>query len=122
MEERELSELLTAYTEAILKGGESRELREKLRRLGPEAAALTRLAEDLAATLIPVRPDPAFRTALAARLKGRFRRHELQRWISTHRKELAFGAAVVGSVFSVAGVVAYFVKVHPHRQARKLAA
>jgi hypothetical protein len=81
---------------------------------------LLALARKVKDALAPVEPDPAFcenlRLSLLAaahqRLASRLSSTKSQRSVHLfrrHRKEILIGAAAVGSVVSVAGIVAYWI-------------
>lgn len=87
------------------------------------------LARDLAALLVPVRPQPRFKAALEASLVAAARQHCAQQALEINvpstrllpegafdwrevvslgrERRWVFGAAAVGSAVSVAGLVAY---------------
>lgn len=127
MDEKLLAELLDAYTEKLLREGDERaeEVLEAFPQYKETFAPLAKLVKELRGVLVPISPSPAFRRELLARLKACTpapRREMFRGWVSEHRRELAMGAALVGSAFSLAGVVAYFVRMHGSKQARKAAA
>ena len=127
MDEKMLAELLDAYTEKLLREGDEKaeEVFEVFPQYKEVLAPLAKLVKELRGALAPVSPSPAFRRELLAQLKSYTptpRKELFRGWVIQHRRELAMGAALVGFAFSLAGVVAYFVKMHGHRQARKAAA
>jgi len=127
MDEKLLVELLDAYTDKLLREGDdkAKEVFEVFPQYRETLSPLVKLVKELRAVLTPVSPSLAFRRELLARLKSHTpttRREIFKGWVAEHRRELAMGAALVGSAFSLAGVVAYFIRMHGQRQARKMAA
>ena len=81
---------------------------------------LLALARKVKDALAPVEPDPAFCENLRLSLLAAARQRLVSRLSSTksqrptylfrrHRREILIGAAAVGSVVSVAGIVAYWI-------------
>lgn len=86
------------------------------------------LARELAALLTPVRPDPQFRDILLDSLLAAARQRQAQERLLSPAVSLtpafnltarhwAIGAAAVGSVVSVAGLMAYFWRQRERRAA-----
>ena len=127
MDEKVLAELIDSYTEKLLREGEDKaeEFLALLPQYTEKLKPLMQLVGELQTALKPVNPSPAFRRELLVQLKSYTPAKErklLREWITEHRRELAVGAALVGSAFSIAGVLAYFIKIHVQKQAREMAA
>ena len=76
-----------------------------------ELKPLLGIAERVKATLVPVTPSPAFETGLkqdlvAAAIQRAKEKEERKRVSFLRRRGVLIGAAAVGSVLSVAGIVA----------------
>jgi hypothetical protein len=137
MADRKLIEILATHADK-LNAGVSKEaeylaaLPERQDTLQP-LLALARKVKD---ALAPVEPDPAFRENLRLGLLAAARqrlasRPSLQAEGSTksqrpvhlfrrHRKEILIGAAALGSVVSVAGIVAYWIHARTAKAQRAL--
>lgn len=79
------------------------------------------LAEQLSGILVPVQPDPDFRRRLHGDLilKAQSRQIEPEPGLfQQHRKGILIGAAALGSVASVLGVIIAFVLHNRHGRAR----
>lgn len=86
--------------------------------------ALLDLAEQLQAILVPVEPDAHFRRRLHGDLilEAQRRQDEPQAsFVQQHRKGILIGAAAVGSVASVVGVVIAFFLRHRHGRVTHIA-
>jgi hypothetical protein len=82
------------------------------------------LAEQLQGILVPVAPDAHYRRRLHGDLLLEAQRRQVETEASIfqqHRKGILIGAAAVGSVASVAGVVIAFVLRHRGRGATHIA-
>jgi hypothetical protein len=82
------------------------------------------LAEQLQAILVPVEPDAHFRRRLHGELILEAQRRQLEpetSFVQQHRKGILIGAAAVGSVASVVGVVIAFFLRHRHGRATRIA-
>ncbi len=114
MDRKAFVELLAEHANKMINEGKRRRVDISLppdyeRALGP----LLRLAEEVNRALRPVKPRAAFRKELGGRLsmaaQKRVRLEPRRRW----RGALLFGAAVVGSILPLLGVViAYIVRSH----------
>ncbi len=121
MDNREVRELLAAHADQLVdsRAGPSREFGRHERVQG-----LLDLAEQLQGILVPVEPDPHFRRRLHGDLilDAQHRRAEPQESLfQQHRTGILIGAAAVGSVASVAGVVIAYVLRQRHRGATHIA-
>ena len=82
------------------------------------------LAEQLQAILVPVEPDAHFRRRLHGELILEAQRRQVEpeaSFVQQHRKGILIGAAAVGSVASVVGVVIAFFLRHRHGRATHIA-
>jgi hypothetical protein len=100
--------------------------RASLRRLPrkEQVQGLLELAEHLQGILVPVQADANFRRRLHGELilKAQRRQAAPQAGLfRQHRKGILIGAAAVGSVVSVLGVVIAFVLRHRHGRATRIA-
>ena len=117
-----LADLLDAQAEKLTRGDADMEMLLALfPELAEEARPLMALASMLTGALQPVRPREAFRASLRRGLIDAARRHQTFRAIAPSEKRqpgLAWvlGAAAVGSVVSVAGLLAYLI--HARHQGR----
>jgi hypothetical protein len=85
---------------------------------------LLNLAEQLQGILVPVEPDPNFRRRLHGELilAAQHRQTEpAPNVFLQHRKEIIIGAAAVGSVASVVGVIVAFLLRFRHGRATRIA-
>ena len=113
MREAVIANLLTAYADYLVstKTGDEDHMK-RLTTHQVELAPLLQIAERLNKTLKPVTPAPAFKTRLRQELLATAARRAEERGIEKQvpflrRKEVVIGvAAVIGSVLSVAGIVA----------------
>jgi len=132
MTDREWIEILATHADKLNAGGnEEAEYLATLLEHQDALQPLLALARRVKEALTPVEPAPAFcknlrRSLLAAAHQRSASRLSLQVGVSTksqhpvhlfrrHRKEILIGAAALGSVVSVAGIVAYWI----HTQAAK---
>jgi hypothetical protein len=97
---------------------------------------LLALARKVKDALVPVQPDPAFRenlrlsllaaahqwsaSQLSLRAEGSTKSQRPVHLFRRHRKEILIGAAAVGSVVSVAGIVAYWIHTRAAKAQRAL--
>ena len=121
MDDREWTEILATHADKLNAGAnEEAEYLATLPKHPDALQSLLTLARKAKDALIPVEPDPAFRenlrlSLLAAahqRAAPRSSQTKSQRHaqpFSRHRKEILIGAAALGSVVSVAGIVAYLI-------------
>ena len=121
MNRREVIEVLAVHSEQLRNPGT------------PPAATLSRnervqglldLAEQLQGILVPVDPNPNFRRRLHGDLLLEAQRREADpepSLIVQHRKGIIIGAAAVGSVASLVGVVIAFVLRYRHGRATNIA-
>ena len=118
---REVTEVLAVHSDQLRNAG------------APPTARLTRnervqglldLAEQLQGILVPVDPNPNFRRRLHGDLILEAQRREADpepSLLYQHRKGIIIGAAAVGSVASVVGVVIAFVLRYRHGRATNIA-
>jgi hypothetical protein len=86
---------------------------------------LLEIAERLSELLVPVEADPNYRRRLKGELllEGQRRQVQPQRSaLQQHRKGILLGAAAVGSIASVVGVVLAFVVRYRHGRAGHIVA
>jgi negative regulator of sigma E activity len=89
-----------------------------------QVQGLLDLAEQVQGILVPVEPDANFRRRLHGDLLLQAQRRQTVQQVSPfvqHRKGILIGAAAVGSVASVAGLVIAFVLHYRHRGATHIA-
>ncbi len=89
-----------------------------------QVEGLLTLAEELQGILVPVKPDASFRRQLHSGLvrEARCRQAEPEPSLfRQHRRGILIGAAAVGSVASVAGVVLAFILRYRHSRASHMA-
>lgn len=121
MDERQIRELLATHADQLvgLKDGPTASLAPSDRVQG-----LLELAEQLHGLLVPVTPDAHFRRRLHGDLVLEAQRRQAepeQGLFQQHRTGILLGAAAVGSVASVVGVVIAFALRHRHRTATRIA-
>ena len=121
MDTREIREILAAHADELVNpdirpsGGLSRHDRVQ---------GLLDLAEQVSGLLVPVEPDGDFRRRLHGDLVLEAQRRQKKQEVSPlvqHRKGILIGAAAVGSVASVAGLVIAFVLRQRHKGATRIA-
>jgi hypothetical protein len=122
MNKRETREILAAHADRLVSsptsGGSRRVQHEKVQ-------GLLDLAEHLHAILVPVAPDANFRRRLHGELLLEAQSRELApkpNLFQQHRKGFIIGAAALGSVASVLGVILAFVLRHRHDRFTNVAA
>ena len=114
MDSRQEREILAAHADQL---DESPSLLTQNDRV----AGLLDLAEQLTGILVPVQPDPDFRRRLHGDLilRAQNRQVELEPGLfQQHRKGILIGAAALGSVASVVGVIIAFALRIRHGRAR----
>jgi hypothetical protein len=121
MDTREVREILAAHADEIVKpnSGPSPGFSRHARVQG-----LLDLAEQVQGILVPVEPNINFRRRLHGELVLEAQRRQTEQEVNPlvqHRKGILIGAAAVGSVASVAGLVIAFVLRHRHRGATHIA-
>lgn len=82
------------------------------------------LAEHLQAILVPVEPDTHYRRRLHGELLLEAQRRQIEpeaSFVQQHRKGILIGAAAVGSVASVVGVIIAFLLRYRHGRATHIA-
>lgn len=121
MDTKQVRELLAAHADHLV--GLEPEPSFGLSR-NEQVQGLLDLAEHLQGILVPVAPDTHFRRRLHGELilEAQRRQEEPEGGLlQQHRKGILIGAAAVGSVASVLGVVIAFVLRHRHRGATHIA-
>jgi hypothetical protein len=128
MAKRELIEILAIHADKLNEGvNEEAEYLATLPEHQDTLQPLLALARKVKNALAPMEPDPAFcenlrlsllaaaRQRLASRLslraEGSTKSQRPVPLFRRHRKEILIGAAALGSVVSVAGIVAYWIHV-----------
>ena len=121
MDTREVREILAAHADEMVSPGSgpspgfSRHARVQ---------GLLDLAEQVQGILVPVEPNVNFRRRLHGDLVLEAQRRQAEKGTNPlvqHRKGILIGAAAVGSVASVAGLVIAFVLRHRHKGATHIA-
>ena len=121
MDTREVREILAAHADEMINpsSGPSPGFSRHARVQG-----LLDLAEQLQGILVPVEPNINFRRRLHGDLVLEAQRRQTEQEVNPfiqHRKGILIGAAAVGSVASVAGLVIAFVLRHRHKGATRIA-
>lgn len=115
MSDNVVVEVLAAHADHLIGdeagGGVSKEYLDLFPAYQAELKPLLRIAERVKATLVPVAPSPAFEAGLkqdllAAAIKRAEEKEDKKRVSFLRRRGVLIGAAAVGSVLSVAGIVA----------------
>jgi hypothetical protein len=121
MADREWIETLTTHADKLNAGGnEEAEYLTTLPEHQDMLQPLLALARKIKDALTPVEPDPAFSENLRRSLLAAAHQRAVYLLSTTkaqhpvplfrrHRKEILIGAAALGSVVSVAGIVAYWI-------------
>jgi hypothetical protein len=122
MNRRELIELLAAHADELigLRAPSGKNLDRNQR-----VQSLLNLAEEVQGILVPVQPDVDYRRRLHGELilRAQSQAAEPDRvWLQQHRKGILIGAAALGSVASVVGVVVAFWLYLRHGRAANTAA
>ena len=131
MADREWIEILATHADKLNIG--TNEETEYLATLPEHQNALQpllALARKVKDALAPVEPDPAFRENLRLSLLAAAHQRSVSRLSSkpqrpvhlfrSYRKEILIGAAALGSVVSVAGIVAYWIHARAAKAQRAL--
>jgi hypothetical protein len=138
MADREWIETLTTHTDKLNAGGnEEAEYLTTLPEHQDTLQPLLALARKIKGALTPVEPDPTFcenlrlgllaaaRQRLVSRLslraEGSTKSQRPIHLFRRRRKEILIGAAALGSVVSVAGIVAYWIHTRAAKAQRALA-
>jgi hypothetical protein len=121
MDTREVREILAAHADEMVSpnSGPSPGFSRHARVQG-----LLDLAEQVQGLLVPVEPNSNYRRRLHGDLVLEAQRRQAERETNPlvqHRKGILIGAAAVGSVASVAGLVIAFVLRHRHKGATHIA-
>ena len=121
MDTREVREILAAHADEMMSttSGPSPGFSRHARVQG-----LLDLAEQVQGILVPVEPGVNFRRRLHGDLVLEAQRRQAEKETTPlvqHRKGILIGAAAVGSVASVAGLVIAFVLRHRHKGATHIA-
>ncbi len=122
MDRKEEREILATNADLMyeLNAGPTRRLSR-----GDQVQGLLDLADQLQGILVPMEPNAHFRRRLHGDLILEAQRRELEPQVSLlqqHRKGILIGAAAVGSVASVVGVVVAFVWRLRHSKMTRIAA
>jgi hypothetical protein len=137
MADREWTEILAAHADKLnARGKEEAEYLAALPERQDTLHPLLALARRVKDALAPVEPDPAFRknlglsllaaarqravSRLSLRAKGSAKAQHPVKLFRRHRKEILIGAATLGSVVSVAGIVAYWIHTRSAKTHRAL--
>jgi hypothetical protein len=121
MDTKQVRELLAAHADQLV--GSKAEPSARLSR-NEQVQGLLDLAEHLQGILVPVAPDAHFRRRLHGELilEAQCLQAKSEAGLfQQHRKGILIGAAAVGSVVSVIGVVIAFALRHRHRGATHIA-
>jgi hypothetical protein len=122
MDNREVRELLAARTDQLVGAGVAPPSRMTQH---DRVQGLLDLAEQLQGILVPVAPEAHFRRRLHGELILAAQRRQAEPEVSLfqqHRKGILIGAAAIGSVASVAGVVIAYVLRHRRNGATHMTA
>jgi hypothetical protein len=111
MSENVLVEVLAAHADHLMDDGDSKNYLTLFPAHRAELAPLLRIAEQVKAVLVPVTPTPAFEAGLkqdllAAAIQRAEEQSKKKRVSFLRRRGVLIGAAAIGSVLSVAGIVA----------------
>jgi hypothetical protein len=131
MADREWIEILATHADKLNIGkNEETEYLATLPEHQDALQPLLALARKVKDALAPVEPDPAFRENLRLSLLAAAHQRSVSRLSSkpqrsvdlfrSHRKEILIGAAALGSVVSVAGIVAYWIHARAAKAQRAL--
>lgn len=132
MADREWIETLTTHADKLNAGGnEEAKYLTTLPEHQDMLQPLLALARKIKDALTPVEPDPAFSENLRRSLLAAAHQRAMYLLSSTkaqhpvplfrrHRKEILIGAAALGSVVSVAGIVAYWIHARAAKAQRAL--
>lgn len=118
MRDKVLTEILAAYADDLNRGKADWEIYpSQVPHQREELDVLLRLTERIKQALVPVQPSPMFVKNLVRQLIVGDKR-EAVRPTRGYRREMVIGAAAVGSVLSVIGILAYLVKSRTQMKAR----
>jgi hypothetical protein len=112
MSDKVVVEVLAAHADHLMGDGpESEDYLKLFPDYRAELKPLLRIAERVRAALVPVRPSPAFEAGLKqdlieAAIQRAEERENKKRVSFIRRRGVLIGAAAIGSVLSVAGIVA----------------
>jgi hypothetical protein len=121
MDTREIREILAAHVDELV-NPDTKPSRGMSRH--DRVQGLLDLAEQVSVLLVPVEPDGDFRRRLHGDLVLEAQRSQTKQEVSPfvqHRKGILIGAAAVGSVASVAGLVIAWVLRQRHKGATRIA-
>lgn len=121
MNKREVREVLAAHADQLTS---SHTLQSQRLTRNDQVRSLLELAEQLQGILIPVEPDANFRRRLHGELILEAQRRQAEpapSLFQQHRKGILIGAAAVGSIASVIGVIVAFVLRQRHGRATRIA-
>ena len=131
MANREWIEILATHADKLNAGtNEEAEYLATLPEQQDTLQPLLALARKVKNALAPVEPNPAFRENLRLSLLAAAHQRSVSRLslkpqrpvhlFRSHRKEILIGAAALGSVVSVAGIVAYWIHARAAKAQRAL--
>jgi hypothetical protein len=118
---REVREILATHADALVDPDTAPSTSQHRH---AQIQGLLDLAEQVQGILVPVEPDIHFRRRLHGDLLLQAQRRQTEKEANPlyqHRKGILIGAATVGSVASVAGLVIAFVLRHRHKGATHIA-
>jgi hypothetical protein len=122
MKKRELASAIAAHADQLMESNTT-PYRTGVR--NTQVQGLLDLAEQLQGVLVPVKPDVDFRRRLHGELLLEAQRRQAEPELNLfqqHRKGILIGAAAIGSVASVAGVIIALVLRRRHTRATHIAA
>ncbi len=126
MEDRVLAEILAAHADQLKKGqGRGSDYLAMFPDYQEELKPLLETAEKVKQVLEPVEPAPAFCQSLHEDLLAAGRRRLAEgvpQLARSSRKQVLIGAAALGSVVSVVGAIAYFIRSHATAKAQPASA
>lgn len=121
MDRRETREILAAHADQLNRPAAPQDWKGTR---NYRVQGLLDLAEQLHGILVPVKPDAHFRRRLHGELILEAQRRQAEppsSLFQQHRKGILIGAAAVGSLASVVGVIIAFVLRHRHGRATHIA-
>ena len=126
MEDRVLAEILAAHADQLKKGqGRGSDYLAMFPDYQEELKPLLETAEKVKQVLEPVEPASAFCQSLHEDLLAAGRRRLAEgvpQLARSSRKQVLIGAAALGSVVSVVGAIAYFIRSHATAKAQPASA
>jgi len=126
MEDRVLAEILAAHADQLKKGqGRGSDYLAMFPDYQEELKPLLETAEKVKQVLEPVEPAPAFCQSLHEDLLAAGQRRLAEgvpQLARSSRKQVLIGAAALGSVVSVVGAIAYFIRSHATAKAQPASA